>query len=480
MNGNNKTSTILQRPAGKTLFWATGLLMLGTVSSASAQLIEPGPLPGAYTELQLPVANGIFRTCANLVNGLHVTPLVDGTPTQRLAAACSMMVNTARFANGIAGNAKFDLKLSNGELATAIQAIAPVQANAQKQISTETTKMNVVGARLLSLRGGARGMVVGMNGMDYQAPAVAQLSGLNGATGGGAAADDMLGGPWGGFVNVAYNWGKIDQSSLQDAYKQHSYNIVAGADYRASDSVVIGGAITYSDTNATYEQGLGSVKARTTGAIGYGTWYADGWYVDGLLSYGNADFDSRRNINIGSHNALLPSISTAATSSPKGDQWSASLGTGMDIRSDTLTITPSARLNYLHVNNKAFSEDEPLIGLGLAVGARKIESLQSAIGVRLSSNVNTASGVMLPFCSVQWMHEFKKDSPALVSRYVNDPNGISFSIPTASPASDYGVLSVGASMTMANNLSGFAQFSTALGLKNENSYAVSAGLRLQF
>jgi hypothetical protein len=33
---------------------------------------------------------------------------------------------------------------------------------------------------------------------------------------------------------------------------------------------------------------------------------------------------------------------------------------------------------------------------------------------------------------------------------------------------------------MANNLSGFAQFSTALGLKNENSYAVSAGLRLQF
>src|SRR4051812_12405661 len=105
--------------------------MMGHASIAAAQLIEPGPLPGTYTELQRPVANGIFRTCANLVNGLKVTPLASGTPTQRLANACSLMVNTARFASGGSGNGAFDLKLSNSELATIIQAIAPVQANSQ-------------------------------------------------------------------------------------------------------------------------------------------------------------------------------------------------------------------------------------------------------------------------------------------------------------------------------------------------------------
>lgn len=451
--------------------WATGTLMMGHAAIAAAQILPADPMPGAYNELQRPVADGIRRTCTNLVSPLavhRVSPDAAGTPTQRLAYACSLMVNTARLANGqTAANPAYDLKLSNSELAAAIQAIAPVQANAQKQIGTETLKMNAIGARLLNLRGGARGMMLGMNGQDLQ-------------TGGGAAADDVAGGPWGGFVNVAYNWGTIDKTTLQDAYKQHSYNVLAGADYRASESFVVGGAISYSDATARYEQGLGRVESRTTGAVGYGTYYAGSWYVDGLVSYGNSHFDSRRNIDIPSNNAAVPGVAASATSRPKGDQWSAALGAGKDFRSDALTITPSARLSYIHVNNKAFAENEPTIGLGLSVDRRTFASLQSSLGARFSTTVNTASGVLLPYASVQWVHEFRRDNPSLVSRYVNDPNGLTFAIPTATPDSNFGVLAVGASMTLPNRLSAFAQFSGAVGLKDERSYGVSAGLRLQF
>jgi outer membrane lipase/esterase len=440
-------------------------LLMAHAPIVSAQLIEPGALPGTYTALQRPVADGILKVCVNL-RGQGVVPSATGTATQRLTNACSMMVNTAR----ATGAAAFDLKLTSGELATAVQAIAPVQANAQKQISTEAVKMNAVGARLLNLRGGARGQVLAMNGQDI----------LYGATGGGAAADDVLGGPWGSFANVTYNWGSIDKTSLQDAYKQDSYNIVAGADYRASDAFVIGGAISYSDTTAKYELGLGSVKAKTAGAIGYATFYGNEWYVDGLISFGSADYDSRRNINIPSNSSSLQGLAVAATSSPKGDTWSASIGAGKDFRSGTFTVTPSARLSFLQVKNKAFSENEPVAGLGLAVNGRTIESLQSSLGARFSTTVNTSAAVLLPYASVQWVHEFKKDSPALTSRYVNDTNGIAFSIPTASPTRDYGILAIGASATFPNNLSAFAQLSSAVGLENENSYAVAAGLRLQF
>lgn len=480
MNGNRKTTIGLQGPGRRIASWSAFAVMASHASMAAAQVIEPGPLPGTWTELQRPVANGILRTCANLVGGMGVTPKANGTAVQRLANACSLMVSTARFASGGTGNPAFNLMLSPSELAPTVQAIAPVQANAQKQISVEALKMNAVGARLLNLRGGARGLVLGMNGQDFQAPGTAQWADLNGATGGGASADDVLGGKWGSFVNFTYNWGKIDKTSLQDAYDQDSYNVVGGADYRVSDAFVIGGAITYSNAAAKYEQGLGHVKTKTTGAIGYGTYYRDTWYIDGLVAYGSADFDSRRNINIMSHNPALPSISLAATSKPEGDQWSASIGAGKEFRSTSFTITPSARLSYIRANNKAFSESEPVASLGLAVDARSLSSLQSAIGARVSTNVNTSSGVLVPYCNLQWMHEFKKDSPSLVSRYVNDPNGLSFSIPTANPVSDYGVLTIGTSMTMPNNFMGFAQFSTGIGLKNENSYAVSAGLRLQF
>jgi outer membrane lipase/esterase len=465
MNGNRTTMMRLQQTAPAAVSLVACAVLMSYPTIASAQLIEPGALPGTYTELQRPVADGILKVCANLTKGLGVVPNSSGTATQRLTFACSVMVNTAR----ATGNPAYDLKMTGSQLATAIQAIAPVQANAQKQISTEVVKMNAIGARLLNLRGGTRGMVLAMNGQEV----------LDGATGGGAAADDILGSKWGSFANVTYNWGSIDKTSLQDAYKQHSYNVVAGADYRASDAFVIGGAISYSDTSAKYELGLGSVNAKTTGAIGYATYYSEQWYVDGLLSYSSADFDSRRNINIPS-NTSVSGFGVTATSSPKGDQWSASIGTGKDFRSDTLTITPSARLSFLQVKNKAFSETEPVIGLGLAVSARTLESVQSALGVRMSTTVNTSSGVLLPYGSIQWMHEFKSDSPALVSRYVNDPNGIAFSIPTASPVRNYGILAVGTSATFPNNVSGFAQVSSAVGLKNENGYAVAFGLRLQY
>ena len=454
--------------ATRAAFWLAGTVLMGhtTIASAQTQMIEPGPLPGTYTELQRPVADGIFRVCANLTRGLNVVPSSSGTPTQRLAYSCSVMVNTAR----ATGSDVYDLKLTSTQLATAVQAIAPVQANAQKQISTEAVKMNTIGARMLNLRGGARGMMLGMNDQHF----------LHGAKGGAASADDVLGGKLGSFVNVTYNWGKLDKTTLQDAYKQDSYNLVGGIDYRISDAFVAGAALSYSDAHSKYEMGLGSVKAKTTGAVGYATYYSEQWYIDGLIGYGSADFESRRNISIPSNNVNVPSINTVAASSPEGDQWSAALGAGKDFRSASMTLTPSVRLSYLQVKNKAFSETEPVAGLGLSVGARTLESLQSSCGAKVSTTMHTSLAVLLPYLSVQWMHEFKKGTPALISRYVNDPNGIAFAIPTSELDRDYGMLAIGGSATFPNQLSAFAQVSSALGLKNENSYAVAAGLRLQF
>ena len=219
----------------------------------------------------------------------------------------------------------------------------------------------------------------------------------DGATGGAAGADDAFGGPWGGFVNIAYSWGNVDQTTLQDAYRYGSFKIFAGADYRVSDSLVLGGAISYSDTQSDFDQSLGKVKAATTSVIGYGTWYRDDWYVDGFVAYGSVDYDSTRNINIPSANpAIAAPIITSATSSPKGEQWSAAIGVGKDIKSGDFTVTPTARLGYIWVRNKAFSKNEPVDGLALAVNERTIRSLQSALGVKLGTTVNTSTAVSGP------------------------------------------------------------------------------------
>jgi outer membrane autotransporter protein len=376
------------------------------------------------------------------------------------------------------------MRISDQQLATGLQAIAPVQANAQKQMSVESAKMGLISGRLLDLRSGARGFTVGSNGLNRSTADSAMRRDVRtaraGATGGGAAADSELAGRLGGFLNVSYSWGNVDQTTEQDPYDYDSYTILAGIDYRVSDALVIGGTINYTDTQSDYDRSLGDVEARTWGFGAYGTWYSGPWYVDAFVGWGSVDYDTRRNINIPSNNPAALPIIGSATASPGGEQFTAAIGVGRNYDYGTWVITPTARLGYIRVKNDSFEESEPQHGLGLRVEERTLESLQSALGARFSTNVSTSYGVFGPYFTASWIHEFENDAPSILSRYVNDPNNVQFFIPTASPTSDYAVLTVGTTATLPNNVSAFVQFGAALGLEDQSNYALIAGVRKQF
>jgi outer membrane lipase/esterase len=445
-----------------------GVAISGSVAgSVAAQVTFLENIPG-LTDLQLNVAQAVDTLCPKLP-----APDPSGNLTQRLSNSCTLMVVSAANNQGTNIAPNFNLKVSNGQLATALQAISPVQMNAQKQIGVEAGKMSIIGTRLLELRGGARGFIVGVNGepQDYRR--------LGGATG-GAAGDDAMAGRWGGFLNINYAWGKVDQTSVQDAYDYGSFTVLGGADYRVNDNFVLGGALSYTDTKSDYNQSLGQVKARTFSIAGYGTYYVDTWYVDGFVAYGNVDYDSSRRIFLASNNPAALPIDTTASASPNGDQWSLMLAVGRAFDYGTWTITPSARLGYIEVKNKSFDETEDNNGLGLHVDERKITSLQSALGAKFSTVISTAQGVFGPYFYAAWVHEFENDNPSILARYVNDPSGQQFFIPTASPTRDYAALTVGSSAQFANNVSGFLQFGAAVGLKDQTNYAVLLGVRKQF
>jgi uncharacterized protein YhjY with autotransporter beta-barrel domain len=451
---------------------AAGFALSAGAAAAVAQGLPSVP---GLTELQQPVATTLQSVCIEL-NGLRrsgiAPPNPNGTPSERLSNTCSKMVVSSFGNQGQTVPDEFNLKISNQQIATGVQAIAPVQANAQKQMSSEAAKMNTIGSRLLGVRGGARGVVLGVLGQQTQ------VAGAPPETGGAAGPDDAFGGPWGGF-NVAYAWGNVDQTSPQDSCQVRRVERPRGAD-TASATRLLGGAFSYSDTRSDYDNSLGDVKAQTIGVVGYGTWYKDDWFVDGFVAYGSVGYDTTRVIFIPSNNPSVAPINATATASPDGDQWSAAIGVGKNIPSGTFTITPTARLGYIWVKNKAFSESEPVEGLALAVDDRTVKSLQSALGVRFSTVVSTASGVFGPYFNAQWMHEFENDSPSIVSKYVADPTNQFFAIPTAGPTRDYAILAVGSSATFPNNLTGFAQFTAAVGLDNETNYGVVVGLRKQF
>ena len=112
--------------------------------------------------------------------------------------------------------------------------------------------------------------------------------------------------------------------------------------------------------------------------------------------------------------------------------------------------------------------------------SRSLKSVQTSIGAKVSTTVNSSVGVFVPYATANWLHEFKNDNPSIVSKYIADPLSTIFAIPTATPTRDYATFGIGASLTLPNNLAGFAQLSGAAGLKNETNYGIVLGVRKQF
>lgn len=438
--------------------------------------------PG-LTEVQQPVASAIQVVCARFAPGGYVANPV-GTPAERLFFTCRSMVQTANdLTPGNTLPTGASLKITSEQLRVAVQAVGPVQMNAQKQLSIETSKANLLLTRLVDLRSGARGVLSGSNGGDGKSVSLASNQSLIGARGGGASADPALEGPVGVFANAGYNQGNVDATVRQDGYDFHNSQFLIGVDYRVSNAFILGAAVGYNETRSTFDQSLGNVDSETTSVSAYGTYYKDAWYVDGVVSFGSVAYDTVRNIAVPSNSAspnALP-INTSARASPKGSQWSASIGVGRDFAYPAVTISPVARLSYLWVKNDAFTEEEPNNGLGLAVDSRTVSSLQSALGAKLSTVVSTGSGVFGPYIAAHWLHEFKNGVPSITARYVQDPfNPITFLIPAEQPDRDYAVVSLGSSVTLPGNWSGFVQVITALGISNVTNNGIIAGIRKQF
>src|SRR3954452_628091 len=183
---------------------AVAAALIVATSEAFAQLPPPDIGIPNLTPVQAPKAAAITTLCPPI----GATANRNGTLTQRLAFSCTSIIVSGL---GVQ-DPVFNLGISKQQVAESLTEIAPVQHGAAKQITAETSRMNLVNARLLDLRAGRQGFSVSSNGLDVTRTAAGKTKG------GAAAADAPVGGPVGGFLNVAYNWGDADRTDIQEAY----------------------------------------------------------------------------------------------------------------------------------------------------------------------------------------------------------------------------------------------------------------------
>ncbi len=463
-----------------------GLVGLAALASSPAWAFLGGR--PVQTGLQSTTGVAVQAVCGNFVATAPTNAL-----QQDLFDRCREMVHGANSIDGIPPNGD-SIGLADPELAAALQQLASEEIATPRTMATETStnQLSTLGARLTALRAGATGFAAsGLGFAGAEQTLGAETLGLiprAGERGGAAAADEAFS-RLSGFINGVVSSGDKDATDREDGFDFDTVGITLGVDYRFTDNFVFGGALDFTDTdNDLDERGNvvagGDVESDGFTLSGYGTYYLNKYYIDGIVSFGEHDHDLTRRIlyspgPTATGTGATGGANRTATGDTESDLFSLTIGGGYETSRDALTYGAYARLSYLEVDVDGYTE-QGAQGLDLIVDGQEVKSLVSIIGGRISKAFSRRFGVLIPQGWVEWHHEFEDDSETIVTRYLNDPNALSLLVRTDDPDEDFFVLGGGVSAVFKGGTQAFVDVQTVQGLDDVTNTILTVGGRREF
>lgn len=372
--------------------------------------------------------------------------------------------------------------------ATALDNVTPDEASAP--LDASQTSINVqtrnIAARQAALRRGAGGLSVSGLGFykDGRRIGAADLPGQRPR--GGAAAADGSGdfGRLGVFINGTVSGGDRDPTANEEGFDFDTYGVTLGVDYRVSDDFAAGLALGYDNSEIDLDAEGGGLDSDTLSLTLYGVYYPTAnVYLNGSLSFGGSKYDQERAIRYALADGTT--VDQRAISDFDGDQWSFSVDGGYELSNGPWTYGPLARLQYIKAEVDGYRErmsdpDASGSGWGLAIDEQDFESLTFSLGGQVSFASSQSWGVLQPTLRAEWVHEFEDDTDFVVGRFLGDPSGEQFRLPTDATDANYFNLGVGVSAVFARGSSAFLFYQATLGFDDLSYYSLGAGVRWEF
>jgi outer membrane lipase/esterase len=159
------------------------------------------------------------------------------------------------------------------------------------------------------------------------------------------------------------------------------------------------------------------------------------------------------------------------------------------MRFSELLVVPTARLQYIRATVDGYSEDrvsspgEPGSGLNVEIDDQTYRSFALGLGGQVSYAMSQSWGVLLPYASLEYVHDFEKNDSSVTGRFVNDDpiaGKIPFTLPIDSRDQNYFNFGIGASAQFTNGTAGFVNYEQLLGYSDVSQYRINAGLRFEF
>ncbi|PSJ57100.1 hypothetical protein C7I85_22975 [Mesorhizobium soli] len=252
----------------------------------------------------------------------------------------------------------------------------------------------------------------------------------------------------GGFVN----FGSMDFGASGQKFDYTTVGVSAGIDYRFSQSFTAGIGFGYgSDRGRIGDSGTQTDASAYSVAL-YGSYHPTPQiFVDGLVGYGELNFDSRR---------FATDVESFAYGSRDGHQYFGSLTAGYEYINDGLLISPYGRFTASRSVLDPFTEN----GAGwadLRYGSQSIDTFTGFLGLRLAYKIDTDWGSLEPHARVEYGHDFAGNS-AVTLGYADIPS-TSYDLKTLGTGSDFATFSLGTDIKVGPDLTVGAEYGTSVG-----------------
>ncbi|MBE7446435.1 MAG: autotransporter outer membrane beta-barrel domain-containing protein [Planctomycetia bacterium] len=279
----------------------------------------------------------------------------------------------------------------------------------------------------------------------------------------------------GTFVSGTGSFGDKDTTNREAGFDFNTVGAIAGLDYKLTDNVILGTMFGYNNKDVDFDSSSDSLDINGYNGSIYGTCFLNNFYLDGIVSFGWDDYDSKYKVN-----------DSRLKGNPDGTQFASSMSTGYDFNIGGFTIGPVGRVNYSQVDIeghqiKGDSETK------LEIDHQDAESLKSFLGVEASyafkvpkSFEKVRLGVVVPQIRLEWVHEYENDSRDIDANFVNISSGTPLRFSTDSPDRDYLNLGLGLSSVFAGGISAYVYYETPLGLDDVTTHNISGGVRIEF
>jgi outer membrane autotransporter protein len=243
----------------------------------------------------------------------------------------------------------------------------------------------------------------------------------------GQSSGDMLNGA-GAWFQVLNNNASQDVRSGIEGYDADSSGFAVGADRKLNENTTLGVAYSYIKTDVKSDGG-NKTDVENHNVTAYGSWTQGNYFVDGDLSYGMGQNDSKRYI-----------AGTTAKGNYDSDMLGLGLMAGYGFQFDNILVEPRVTARYSNLAIDGFTEKGS--SAALTSGDQRLEVGEIGAGVRVAGAFDVARGTLEPEVKLMAYHDLIGDKSSTTSAFVLGGN--TFVTNGASPARDTYQVGVGA------------------------------------